>query len=80
MVNLVKRSQRMQLARMRVEVENDIDHLLNLNIAKSQVDMPKDLRRGLEDYAGHLKESAEKEYLNRTIRRFPVSLLSYNSP
>jgi hypothetical protein len=67
---LINRSQRMQLARMRVEIGNAVDHLLHLNIAKSQVVMPHDIRNGFREYIAELKVEAEREYFNRTIRRF----------
>jgi hypothetical protein len=72
-LNLAGRSQRMQLARMRVEVGNAVDHLLHLNVSKSQVEMPHDLKAGLSEYVSELKVEAEREFLNRTIRFFEAS-------
>ena len=69
-LGLTGRSQRMQLARMRVEIGNSADHLLHLNVAKSQVEMPHDLRAGFKQYIAELRTEAEREYHNRTIRSF----------
>ena len=67
-LNLTRRSPRIQLARMRVEIGNTVDHLLHLNVSKSQVEIPHDLRAGLSDYVSELKGEAEREYLNRSIQ------------
>jgi hypothetical protein len=69
-LELINRSQRMQLGRMRVEIGNAVDHLLHLNIAKSQVVMPYDIRNGFKEYITELKTEAEREYYNRTVRRY----------
>lgn len=69
-LGLAGRSPRMQLARLRVELGNAVDHLLHLNVAKSQVELPYDLREGFAEYVSDLRAEAEKEYLNRTIRSF----------
>jgi Histidine kinase-, DNA gyrase B-, and HSP90-like ATPase len=69
-LNLARRSQRLQLARMRVEIGNSADHLLHLNVSKSQIEMPYDLRTGLTDYIKQLREEAEREFFNRTVRTF----------
>lgn len=68
-LGLSSRSQRMQLGRMRVEIGNAVDHLLHLNVAKSQVEIPYDIRAGLTEYIAELKTEAEREYYNRTVRR-----------
>ncbi|QJP35915.1 ATP-binding protein [Nonlabens sp. Ci31] len=67
---IVKKAPRLQLARLRVEVGNSIDHLLHLNVAKSQIVVPHELRNAFEDYIGELKIEAEREYYNRGIRKF----------
>lgn len=40
---LIKKSPRLQLARLQVEIGNNADHLLHLNVAKSQVIIPLQL-------------------------------------
>ena len=42
-LGVIKKGPRLQLARLRVEVGNSVDHLLHLNVAKSQVVIPPDL-------------------------------------
>lgn len=67
---LIKKAPRLQLARLRVEVGNSVDHLLHLNVAKSQVVIPHDLVKAFERYIEELKIEAEREFYNRGIRQF----------
>jgi hypothetical protein len=67
---IVKKAPRLQLARLKVEVGNSVDHLLHLNVAKSQIVVPHELRNAFEDYIHELKIEAEREYYNRGIRKF----------
>jgi len=67
---LIKKAPRLQLARLRVEIGNRVDHLLHLNVAKSQVVIPHDLKKSFEDYIGELKIEAEREYYNKGIKKF----------
>jgi len=67
---IIKKSPRLQLARLRVEVGNSVDHLLHLNVAKSQIVIPHELRVAFEGYIQELKIEAEREYYNRGIRKF----------
>ena len=67
---IVKKAPRLQLARLRVEVGNSVDHLLHLNVAKSQIIVPHELKNAFEDYIQELKIEAEREYYNRGIRKF----------
>jgi hypothetical protein len=67
---LIKKAQRLQLARLRVDVGNSVDHLLHLNVAKSQIVIPYDLTNAFEKYIEELKIEAEREYYNRGIRKF----------
>jgi small nuclear ribonucleoprotein (snRNP)-like protein len=66
---IIRKSPRLQLARLRVEVGNKVDNLLHLNVAKSQISIPYDLRVGFLKYMSKLKDEAEKEYYNRGIRK-----------
>lgn len=68
--NLIKKASRLQLARLRVEVGNSVDHLLHLNVAKSQVVIPHDLTTAFEKYIEELKIEAEREFFNKGIRKF----------
>lgn len=67
---IIKKAPRLQLARLRVEVGNSVDHLLHLNVAKSQIVIPHELRNAFENYIIDLKIEAEKEYYNKGIRKF----------
>lgn len=70
---LIKKAPRLQLARLRVDIGNSVDHLLHLNVAKSQVIIPHDLKQAFENYIEELKIEAEREFYNRGIRKFPES-------
>lgn len=67
---LIKKTPRLQLARLRVEIGNSVDHLLHLNVAKSQIEIPHDLTAAFEKYIEELKTHAEREFFNRDIRKF----------
>jgi len=67
---LIKKAPRLQLARLQVEIGNNADHLLHLNVAKSQVIIPHDLKQAFETYIDELKSEAEREYYNRAIKKF----------
>jgi len=67
---LIKKAPRLQLARLRLDVGNSIDHLLHLNVAKSQIIIPHDLRNAFDSAIKELKLEAEKEYFNRGVRKF----------
>lgn len=67
---IIKKAPRLQLARLRVEVGNKVDHLLHLNVAKSQIVIPHELRIAFEHYIDDLKVEAEREFYNRGIRKF----------
>lgn len=68
---LIKKSPRLQLARLRVDIGNNSDHLLHLNVAKSTVIIPHELKSAFQDYIECLKFEAKKEFFNREIKRFP---------
>jgi len=66
---IIKKTAKLQLARLRVEVGNKVDNLLHLNVAKSQITIPFDLKTGFLKYIIELKNEAEKEYFNKEIRK-----------
>lgn len=70
---IVKKAPRLQLARLRVDIGNSVDHLLHLNVAKSQIEIPHDLTAAFEKYIDELKTQAEREFFNRGIRKFSSS-------
>ncbi|WP_187261747.1 ATP-binding protein [Pontibacter beigongshangensis] len=67
---LIRKAPRLQLARLRVEVGNSVDHLLHLNVAKSQIVIPHDLKGAFENYITELKTEAAREFYNRGVRNF----------
>jgi len=67
---LIRKAPRLQLARLRVDIGNKADHLLHLNVAKSQVIIPHDLVEAFKGYIKELTSEAEKEFFNRGIRKF----------
>ena len=70
---LIKKTPRLQLARLQVDIGNNADHHLHLNVAKSQVIIPHDLKQAFESYIDELKIEAEREFYNRGVRKFPDS-------
>jgi len=70
---LIKKAPRLQLARLRVDIGNSVDHLLHLNVAKSQIEIPHDLKAAFEKYIEVLKIEAEREFYNSDNPKFPKS-------
>jgi hypothetical protein len=70
---LIKKSANLQLARLKVDLGNKIDHLIHLNVSKSQIKIPYELRNAFYRYIAELKEEAQKEYFNRGIKRITGS-------
>jgi hypothetical protein len=64
---IIKKSARLQLARLRVEIGNGIDQLFHLNVAKSSITIPYGERIAFIRYVSALKTEAEKEYRNYVI-------------
>jgi len=75
---LIKKAPRLQLARLRLDVGNSIDHLLHLNVAKSKIIIPHDLRNAFDSAIKELKTEAEREYYNRGVRKFAGQRSSSN--
>jgi hypothetical protein len=71
-LGLIKKGPRLQLARIRIDVGNSIDKFLHLNVAKSQIQIPHDLVKPMEDYVEELKVQAEREFYNRNITKWPI--------
>ena len=67
---LIRKAPRLQLARLQVEIGNNADNLLHLNVAKSQVIIPHELKNAFKGYIAGLKQEAEREYFNRGVKRF----------
>lgn len=66
--SLIKKSPRLQLARLRVEIGNGIDNLFHLNVAKSSISIPFGEKIAFIRYVSELKSEAEKEFYNVETR------------
>lgn len=69
---LIKKTPRLQLARLMVEVGNGIDDIIQLNVSKSQITIPYEIKRAFLKYLIELQNEAEKEYINNTITAAPI--------
>jgi hypothetical protein len=65
---IIKKSPRLQLARIKVNLGNSVDHLFHLNVAKSSIVIPYDLRVSFLRYISIVKDEAEKEYNNSSLK------------
>ncbi len=65
---LIKREANLKLARLKVDVGNINDDLLQLNVAKSKISIPYELNRGFLEKLATLRNEARKEYFNHGIR------------
>lgn len=70
--DLIKKIPRLQLARLRVDIGNKLDHLFHLNVAKSQINIPYDLRQAFLRSIVGLREEAQKEYYNSVTEKIPT--------
>lgn len=70
---LIKREANLKLARLKVDVGNVNDNLLQLNVAKSKISIPYELQRGFLEKVSQLREEARKEYFNHGIREVSSS-------
>ena len=70
---IIKRSARLQLARLKVDIGNSVDDFFHLNVAKSSIVIPYELRKAFLRYISTLKTHAEKEYFNRGVKNISVS-------
>jgi hypothetical protein len=65
---LIKKTPRLQLGRLKIDIGNKVDHLFHLNVAKSQINIPHDLKNSFLRAIVDLKAEAQKEYFNHGIR------------
>ncbi|WP_166371791.1 ATP-binding protein [Psychromonas sp. SA13A] len=77
--NIIRRTTKLQLARLKVDIGNNADHLLHLNVAKSQVIIPHELKVAFSKYIVELKREAEREFHNRGLRIFSSSKQKNNT-
>jgi hypothetical protein len=67
---IIKKTPKLQLARLMVDVGNNVDHLLHLNVDKSKIKIPYDLRNAFLRAIVDLKKESNKEFHNHLISRF----------
>lgn len=68
---LIKKMPRLQLGRLKIDIGNKVDHLFHLNVAKSQISIPHDLKQSFLRAIVELKNEAQKEYNNRVLIKVP---------
>jgi hypothetical protein len=76
---IIKKSSKLQLARLMVEVGNNSDHLIHLNVAKSQIKIPFELKRAFFNYIEVLIKEAVKELHNIGNEEFSSKGNKYKS-
>ena len=67
---LIKKMPRLQLGRLKIDIGNKVDHLFHLNVAKSQINIPHDLKKAFLRAVVDLKNEAQKEYFNHGLKTF----------
>lgn len=77
--SIIKKASRLQLARLKVEIGNQQDHLFHLNVAKSQIDIPFDLKNAFYRAVIALKQEAQKEFHNYGLRKITNKKIKSNS-
>jgi len=66
---IIRKMPKLQLARLKVDIGNSVDKYFHLNVAKSSIIIPYDLRMAFMRYVSELRQEAEREYHNRGIRK-----------
>ena len=67
--NIIKKEAKLRLARLKIQVGNLNDDKLQLNVSKSKISIPYELKTGVLKYILELRNEAKKEYNNRGIRK-----------
>jgi hypothetical protein len=76
---LIKKMPRLQLGRLKIDIGNKVDHLFHLNVAKSQINIPHDLKNAFLRAIVDLKTEAQKEYFNHGLKSFKQRPSEYSS-
>ena len=76
---LIKKIPRLQLGRLKIDIGNKVDHLFHLNVAKSQINIPHDLKNAFLRAIVDLKTEAQKEYFNHGLKSFKQRPTEYSS-
>jgi hypothetical protein len=65
---LIKKEAKLKLARLRIEIGNSNDDIFQLNVAKSRIIVPNELRIAVIRYISELKNEARNELSKRGVR------------
>jgi hypothetical protein len=76
---LIKKMPRLQLGRLKIDIGNKVDHLFHLNVAKSQINIPHDLKNSFLRAIVDLKAEAQKEYHNHVLVGIPPKPIELSS-
>ena len=76
---LIKKMPRLQLGRLKIDIGNKVDHLFHLNVAKSQINIPHDLKNSFLRAIVDLKAEAQKEYHNHILVGIPLKPTEHSS-
>jgi hypothetical protein len=76
---LIKKMPRLQLGRLKIDIGNNVDHLFHLNVAKSQINIPHDLKNSFLRAIVDLKAEAQKEYHNHILVGIPHKPIELSS-
>jgi hypothetical protein len=76
---IVKKMPRLQLGRLRIDIGNKVDHLFHLNVAKSQISIPHDLKNSFLRAIIDLNSEAQKEYYNHELIKLPIEPKEHSS-
>lgn len=76
---LIKKAPRLQLARLKIDIGNRGDHLFHLNVAKSQINIPHDLKSAFLRAIVELKTEANKEFFNHGLQTLKQKPSEHNS-
>jgi hypothetical protein len=67
---IISKRSKLQLARLKVDIGNLVDHYFHLNVAKSQINIPFDLKQPFLRAIISLRDEAQKEFFNYGIKTF----------
>jgi hypothetical protein len=65
---IIRKQAKLKLARLKIQVRNMNDEKLQLNVSKSKIAIPYELKRGVLRYISELKTGALNEYNNRGLK------------
>lgn len=77
--SIIKKETKLKLARLKIQVGNLNDIKLQLNVSKSKIAIPYELKVGVLKYIIELRSEAKKEYNNRGVRKTSKTSSNSNS-